>query len=51
MVPAKVRVPPRATGLVFVPSDTVILEFVNLLFAIEPASCAFVIVPVNELVG
>ena len=37
-VPAKVRVPPNATGLVFDPSDTVIVEFANLAFVIVPAS-------------
>ena len=40
-VPAKVRVPPNATGLVFDPSDTVILEFANLEFGIAPASILF----------
>ena len=40
-VPVKERVPPRATGLVFDPSDTVIVEFDNLAFVIKPASILF----------
>ena len=50
-VPEKVSVPPRDISLVFEPSDTVIVEFDNLAFAIEPASWAFVIVPDKDDVG
>ena len=41
----------RLSGYLFEPLLTVIAELVNLLFAILPANWAFVIVPVNELVG
>ncbi len=39
-VPAKVKVPPSATGLVFEPSETVMLEFESFAFAIEPDNIA-----------
>ena len=48
-VPANVRVPPKATGLVFEPSLTVILEFVNLLLPILPANLEAAIEPANML--
>ena len=37
LVPANVIVPPKAVAVEFEPSDTVIDEFANLEFAIEPA--------------
>ena len=40
-VPAKVIVPPKAVAVEFEPSDTVIDEFANLEFAIEPANSSF----------
>ena len=40
-VPANVIVPPNAVAVVLEPSDTVIVEFDNLLFAIEPANIPF----------
>ena len=39
-VPANVIVPPNAVAVVLEPSDTVILEFASLLFAIEPDNIA-----------
>ena len=50
LVAAKVIVP-KAVAVEFVPSDTVIVLLVSFAFSIDPASCALVIVPVNELVG
>ena len=46
-----VIVPPKAVAVEFEPSVTVIDEFDNLAFAIEPANWALVIVPVNDDVG
>ena len=48
---AKVIVPPRLVAVLLDPSVTVIDELASLEFAIEPASCALVIVPLSELVG
>ena len=50
-VPAKVIVPPNAVAVELEPSETVIVELVSFELAIEPANCAFVIVPDRELVG
>ena len=50
-VPENVIVPPRPVAVELEPSVTVIELFANLLLAIEPASCAFVIVPVKDVVG
>ena len=50
-VPEKVIVPPNAVAVELLPSETVIDEFANLALAIEPANCAFVIVPDNDDVG
>ena len=47
LVPANVIVPPKAVAVEFEPSDTVIDEFANLEFAIEPANLSFAIEPAN----
>ena len=48
---AKVIVPPSAVAVELLPSVTVILELASLAFAIDPASCALVIVPDKLDVG
>ena len=50
-VPEYVTVPPKDTAVVLLPSETVIELLASLALAIDPASCAFVIVPDNEEVG
>ena len=47
----KVIVPPNEVAVELLPSVTVIALFASFAFAIEPASCAFVIVPERLLVG
>ena len=50
-VPEYVTVPPNDMSVELLPSETVIELLASFALAIDPASCAFVIVPVNEEVG
>ena len=50
-VPENVIVSPKALAVEVDPSVTVIVELASLALAIDPASCAFVIVPLKLDVG